>query len=753
MKKLLIALALAGAPLVHAAPAHAQYVLNLRDADIRAFIQDAARVTGRTIIIDPGVQGRVSVITERPLSRSEYFELFLSTLRANGFVALPTSNGALRVQPVAGASSSAPIGRSGRRSPSTFVTEIFRVRSIEPAQAVETLRSLVSRDGSITASRNSIVVSDFADNVRRVRQVLGQIDTAAVDRTATRVVGVENIGPRELAQALSGLAPEGVSVVPIDSANSIALRGDAPTLARLAAIAAELDQRAARGSDVRVVYLQHADAAQLLPVLQTLLGQTPTYSQPLENSRLAQPQSSNRGGSLAAQTSVQTSRPLGGDNQPAQPVAAAPQGEPPPAYRNAVVTRFEGANAIIISASQDVQRMLGEVVRQLDVRREQVLIEAIIVELSDRAAQQLGVRLFLAGLNGSAIPFGITNYSGLNPNLGTIASAVAASELGIGQRTDTDGDGDIDDDDAPAVSDDLIRGAANALSGITGGVAGVGLRVGDAIFGSILNAVQSDNNSNLLSIPSTMTLDNQEARFLVGQEIPITTGEALSSNFDNAFRTVQRQNVGITLQVRPQINAGGAIKMDLRVEVSSIAGPVSSSFQDLILNKRETENTIVVDDGQIVVIGGLLDANERRTLEKIPLLGDLPLIGNLFRSRGRERNRTNLMIFIRPTILRSAADARAIAARRYDYIRDQQLAQNPLREPSIDELVRDYMGTVPPSTPVELRPTDIIVDPTTLPGIGGAEPEQAPAPVPAASGAGEVPMPTDAPARGRGPGG
>lgn len=746
MKRILIALMLAGAPITFAAPAHAQYVLNLRDADIRAFIQDAARVTGRTFIIDPQVQGRVSVVTERPLSRSEYFELFLSTLRANGFVAVPAAGGALRIQPAAGAASSAPVGGSARRSASGFVTEIFRVRNIEPASAVETLRPLVSANGSITASRSSIVVSDFADNVRRVRQVLAQIDVG-VDRSSTRVIGVENIGPRELAAALSALAPEGVSVVPIDSANSLALRGDAQTLARLAAVAAELDQRAARGTDVRVVFLEHADAAQLLPVLQTLLGQTPTYSQPLQNGRFANSGTGTDttgrmgGGTLQANTRVQTA-----PQQQAQGAALpTSQAELPPAYRNAVVTRFEGANAIVISATQDVQRMLSEVVRQLDVRREQVLVEAIIVEISDQAAQQIGVRLFLAGLNGSAVPFGITNYSSLQPNLGTIAGTAAAIELGLGQRTDTDGDGDIDNNDSPPVSDELVRNAANALSGIQGGLLGIGARAGDVLFGSILNAVRSDNRSNILSTPSIMTLDNQEARILVGQEIPITTGEALSPNFDNAFRTVQRQNVGITLQVRPQINAGGSIKMDLRVEVSSIAGPVSSSFQDLILNKREIENTITVDEGEIVGIGGLLDDNERRTIERIPLLGDIPIIGNLFRSRGRARAKTNLMIFIRPTILRSAEDARAIAARRYDYVRDQQLAINPTREPTIDELVRDYLGTVAPTAPPELAPTDTVVDPRLLPNVGGPE-IAAPATQPARAQP-EVPMPTDAPRR------
>ena len=690
MKRILIAFALILTPL---APAWSQHVLNLRDADVRAFIQDAARVTGRTFIIDPAVQGRVSVVTERPLSRSEYFELFLSTLRANGFVAVPASGGALRVQPVAGAAASAPIG--GRSSPSGFVTEILRVRNIEAASAVETLRPLVSASGSITASRSSIVVSDFADNVARVRQVLARID---VDTGVTRIVGLDNAGAREIASALAELAPDGVSVVAVDSSNAIALRGDGANVAQLANIAAELDRRAASGSEIRVVFLEHADAEQLLPVLQQLLGQAPT--QPATTVRTRR--SNSRDGTIE-------------ESGPPAPVAsAAPAGTPPLAARNAVVTRFEGANAIVISATPDVQRMLGEVVRQLDIRRQQVLVEAIIVEISDTAAQQLGVQLFLAGLRGSNIPFAVTNYSNITPNLGTIAGAVAARELGGTTTTVTTGTGSTTTTTSNSGSD-LIEAAAAELAGINGGVAGAAIRTGNAIFGAIVNAVRSDNQSNILSTPSIMTLDNQEARILVGQEIPITTGEALSDNFDNAFRTVQRQNVGITLEVRPQINAGGSIKLDLRQEVSSIAGPVSANFQDLILNKRELETTITVDDGEIVGIGGLLDDNERRTLERVPVLGDIPIIGNLFRSRGRARGRTNLMVFIRPTILRSAGDAREMSARRYDFVRDHQLRANPRREPSIDELVRDYLGTVPPTATAIAQPQDQIVTPIAVP--------------------------------------
>ncbi len=696
MKRLLLALVLLCAPL---SPVWSQYVLNLREADIRAFIQDAARVTGRTFIIDPSVQGRVSVVTERPLSRSEYFELFLSTLRGSGYVAVPAAGGALRVQPIAGAAASAPVGGSRRASPSGFVTEILRVRHIEAAAAVETLRPQVSRDGSISAGRNSIVISDFADNVRRIRQVLAQID---VDTGVTRLVTLDNAGAREIAAALAELAPEGVSVVPVDSANSIAIRGDGASVAQLAGIARELDLRAASGSEIRVVFLEHADAEQLLPVLQQLLGQAPT--QP------AAPQRTRRSTSRSANTPTST----GGDSTaPAATAAPAAAGTPPLGARNAVVTRFEGANAIVISATPDIQRTLGEVIRQLDIRRQQVLVEAIIVEISDVAAQRLGVQLLLSGLNGSNIPFAITNYSNISPNIGTIAGALAARELGGTTTTVTTSTGSTTTT-TTGTGSDLIEAAAAELSGISGGLGGLALRNSNAIFGAIISAVRSDNQSNILSTPSIMTLDNQEARILVGQEVPITTGEALSNNFDNAFRTVQRQNVGITLEVRPQINAGGSIKLDLRQEVSSISGTVSSNNPEIILNKRELETTITVDDGEIVGIGGLLDDNDRRTLERIPLLGDIPVLGNLFRSRSRSRARTNLMVFIRPTILRSAADARDVSARRYGYARSQQLLGNPNREPTLDELVRDYLGTVPP-TAAARQPQDAVVTPDVPP--------------------------------------
>lgn len=666
--------------LVLAVPLPAQQVLNLRDADIRAFIQDVARVTGRNFVIDSRVQGKVSVVTDRALSKSEYFEVFLATLRANGFVAVPMDGGGYRVQPSdTAAAQPGKIGDSGATR-NQFVTEVFRLRAIEATSAVETLRPLVSREGSVTANRsgNSLVVADYADNIRRIRGLLGKIDS---EGAATDVIALKNAGAREIANSLQQLATGGqtgdgartaVAVVPIDSSNSIALRGDAEMVQRFGAIARDLDRRAASGVEIQVYWLQHADADKLMPVLQQLVGQPGVVSAPPASS-------SGSGGQAAALPAAVTT---GGSGN----------GRPTP-----IIARYEGLNAVIISAPSDVQRMLSQVIRQLDTRRDQVLVEAIIVEISDDAARKLGVQFLLGGKPGSNIPFAATNYSNAAPNILTIAGAIGARQLNT--TTTTVNGNTTTTTSNNGISDQLAQAAVNSILGAGGGFAGFATGIGNnGLFGTIINAVQSDTKSNILSTPSIVTLDNQEAKLLVGQEIPITTGEALSKNFDNAFRTVQRQNVGIQLEVTPQINDGGTVKLAIRQEVSSIAGPVSSNFSDLILNKREIQTTVTVDDGQIIALGGLLDDNERRTLEKIPLLGDIPGLGQLFRSRSRARSKTNLMVFIRPTILRSEAEARALAERRYNYVRAQQRLLRPDEEPSIDQLVRDYMDATPPTT-------------------------------------------------------
>jgi general secretion pathway protein D len=243
----------------------------------------------------------------------------------------------------------------------------------------------------------------------------------------------------------------------------------------------------------------------------------------------------------------------------------------------------------------------------------------------------------------------------------------------------------------------VTTAAVSQLMSAAGGYAGFLGDIGrNTVFGAIINAVRTDTNSNLLATPHIVTLDNSEARFLVGQDVPLTTGEALSQNFDNRFRTVQRQEVGIMLTVTPQINASGEVKLYIGQEVSSVAGPVNSRSADLIINRRRFDTVMTAGDGQIVAIGGLLSDDERRTLQRVPLLSDIPLLGELFRSRSRSRTRTNLMVFIRPTIIDGPSDAAAMTAQRYNYIRNQQLLRNPEAEPEIDLLVRDYLGTTPP---------------------------------------------------------
>jgi general secretion pathway protein D len=563
---LLSAALLSGAP---GAPVFAQeQVLNLRDADIRIFIQDVARATGQTFVIDPRVQGKVSVASQEPLSRSELFEVMLSTLRANGLVAIPTGAGGYRIAPEEGAASQPGSAGGGLG----FATQVFRLRTLEAAAAAETLKPLVGRQGVILPSRrgNLLVVADYADNLRRIRTLLSQIDQ---DSSVTETITLRSSSAREMGEVVNDLLkapgdPAGarngvVSVVVVASSNSLILRGEAATIRPLLNTIADLDRRAESSSDIRVIQLQHANADQLLPVLQQLVGQTVTAP--------AAASSSGAGGGAPQSSST-----------PA--VAAAIGG----GAARANIARYAGANAIVIAADPDTQRTLAEVIRQLDTRRQQVLVEAIVVEVSDDTAKRLGVQFALAGTNGSSIPFMATNYSNSAPNLMAITGAIAAQE-------------NLPEDSSTLA---LLRDTAiQSLLGANGIITGGGGRINDdALFGFIVNAVKSDTASNLLSTPSILTQDNQEARILVGQEVPITTGEVLGDANSNPFRTIQRQNVGVQLEVKPQINAGGAITLFLRQEVSAVAGPVSEDFNELILNKREIETTVSVDDGVFFVL-------------------------------------------------------------------------------------------------------------------------------------------------------
>ena len=640
----------------------ARQTLNVQGADIRAFIQDVARTTGRTFIVDPAVTGNVTVTSQRALNKTELFEVFLSTLRANGLVVTPTSSGAYRISPAQGAAQGPSTVGSER-----FSTQVFQLRNIDAASAAETIRPLVGAQGQVLAnpSGNSVVVADFADNLSRIRSLIQRID---VDRASFDVVTLENSSAAEIAGVLAQvLTPPGgqpgqgmVSVTPVASSNSVILRGDPAAVARVRPLVEDLDRRARSADDVKVVFLQHANAEQLLPVLQQIVGQPVTAPS-------------------AATPAIARPGTGGGDTPAPQPVSAP--AAPAPGQK-ASIARFPGANALVISASADTQRMLAEVIRQLDSRRQQVLIEAIVVELGDTAVRELGVQWLLAGSDGT--PIGLTNYSDRAAPLVPLAGGAAAGQL---------------DKDDP-LREQLQNLALNSLVGANGFIGGGGGRIGsDGLFGFIINAAKSDEGSNLLQTPSLMTLDNEEATILVGQEVPVTTGEALLDGNSNPFRTTQRQDIGVKLIVKPQINAGGSITLFLRQEVSSINGVLTRGASDLVLNKRELETTLVVDDGEIAVAGGLLDQNDRLSVDKVPGLGDVPVLGALFKSTSRQRGRTNLMVFIRPTIIRTPGDAQQLSADRWGYMRGEQLRSQPGVEPSLDEMLRDYMRTQAPVAP------------------------------------------------------
>jgi len=605
--------------------------LNVQNADIRAFIQDVSRATGRTFVIDPRVQGSVTIASGAPLAPDQMYEVFLATLRANGYVVLPTASGAYRVAPDEDAARQ-PAGQGGEK----FVTQVIRLKTRDAASVLPTLQPLVGRGGQVTAAprSNAIVITDFADNVIRLSALARDLDrdTDTIDIVPLKNTRASSIAAslREVVGTGDAQAYQSATFTAVEASNSLVIRGPTETVAKLRDIASRLDDSASPSGETRVIFLEHTDAGAMVELLQTLVDQPVTASAAMATT-----------GPIASGSTA-----TGSMQQPASPSTSGSSRSYGSGGGNqrATVARFENANAIVVRGDPSVQQEVEAVVRQLDRRTEQVLVQAIVVEISDGAARDLGVQWLLSGNGENTIPFFATNYTNASPSILAVAGALI-------------GGSSLDEDSS--LLGDLRDVALTSLLNTAGGIGGFASNLGgEGTFGAILNLLQRDTGSNLLSTPSIHTLNNHEATFLVGQEVPVTTGEVLSTNNDNPFRTVDRQDVGVKMRVRPQINSDGSITMDIRQEVSSIANlTVADEF---VFNKRELETRVLVDDGEIVVLGGLLDKGERRTREKVPLLGDIPLLGQLFRSDSRDRYETNLMIFLRPVVVRDTAGARAV---------------------------------------------------------------------------------------------
>lgn len=615
-RSLLLGAALAIVPMTQAVAAD-NHMISLQDADIRDFIDDVSVVTGRTFLVDPRVQGNVTISSEKALNDREVFSVFKEVLRVHGYTLVRTPNGEYRVTLLQGSAQDAPLttsdGVSGQMS-----TAIIKLREADAAAAARLIKPVMHSQGQVTANPNGrvLVVTDFPENLRKAREIATAMESSNVAREMIQLRQLSVIDAQEALTALGGQTPP-YKVVALPATNSLIIEASPDEMIRLRQLLQTMDVGSVtpRGA-VSVVPLRFANGADLFDMMTGLL---PSYAR---------------------------------DGQPMPTVAYD-----------------VGSNTLVISADGETQAELSALIRRLDVRRPQVLVEALIVEISDVAAKELGVQFALGDTSGQTIPLISTNYTRSAPNLLALAGALGATGVTVDEATQA--------------------AALNSLTGLGGGTIGIGGRSGDVLFGAILNAVETDNDSNVLSTPFVTTLDNQPATFLVGQEIPITTGEALGSANVNPFRTFERKEVGIQLDVLPQISEGDVIRLEISQEVSSIAGVLTSDAGDFVTNKREITTTVLANDGEIIVLGGLLQDDEQIDFEKVPVLGDLPVVGGLFRSKGQSRTKTNLMVFLRPTIIRNADDARELTQSRLSRIRLEDMNQSGRDQSKIDEIMID----------------------------------------------------------------
>ena len=600
------------------------YTINLKDTDIRELIQFVSDATGTTIVVDPVVKGKVRVISSNPVSADELYELFLSVLDVHGYTAV-RSGDIVRVIPAKDARS-APLDVSDDRSSSTsdeYMTQVIRLENISAAKLIPVLRPLVPQQAHMAAyaPSNAIIISDVSANIDKIRDIIERMDKSAVQKTD--IIKLRYAVAEDVVRMLEQLnksaskqtgSEQEVLLVADARTNSVLVSGDELERARLRKLVNHLDTPLEQSGNVKVIYLQYAEAKDLADVL-TRVMKNINQLDTADGARAASGSNSN----------------------------------------TSTIEADEGTNALIITADPDEMASLEVVIQRLDIRRAQVLVEAIIVEMEVIDGQELGLQWLFAdndGVFGSNITKGDARLGG-----------IAGSQL-------SEGGGDTPD----GVN---LGGLAAALAG-TGGTT-LGWAQLDSMGLSmtvILNALNETANTNILSTPSILTLDNQEAFITVGQQVPFVTGSftntgAGGDGAQNPFQTIERENVGITLTVTPHINDGDSVVLDIMQEVSSIS-KTSVIASDVITNERKIQTKILALDGQVVVLGGLIKDDVQDAQQKVPLLGDIPYLGRLFRSDAEKVSKQNLMVFIRTTIIRDNEQLVGASAEKYRYIRDQQ---------------------------------------------------------------------------------
>ncbi len=632
--------------------------LNFVNADIEGVVKAVGEITGKIFVLDPRVKGSINIVSARPISRAQVYAVFLSALRLQGYAAVE-DRGVVKIVPEADAKlhQGRLVGPNERQRAGgdQIQTQVFALKYESATQLLPILRPLIAPANTITAypAGNSLVITDYAGNLQRIARIIDSIDQPG-GGTDPVVIPLQHASAVDVAQMVGRLftdAPQTagapgadtsqrLSVVADARSNSLIARSDNPSrITRLRTLVAMLDSPTSAAGNLHVVYMKNAEAVKVAETLRAIyLGETVAAAAPR---------------SMVIPVAASSA----GTPPPAPPALAGPQAS---ALPPGMIQADPATNSVLINAPDAIYNNLRAALDKLDVRRAQVYVEALIAEISTDKAAEFGIQWQSVGSAGatdsSARAFGGTNFGGPGQNL-----------LGISQNPGSAGAG---------LNIGVIKGRVT--------IPGVGEILN---LGVLLRALQTDNNANILSTPTLLTLDNEEARIVVGQNVPFITGQyALTgaATTPTPFQTIERRDVGLTLRIKPQISEGGTVRLQIYQEVSSVDS--SSNPAGVITNKRAVETTVLVDDGQIVAIGGLLQDTLRDGVQKVPLLGDIPLLGALFRYNTRSQTKTNLMLFLRPVVLRDASSADLIAGERYDYILGEQAKAQPPPSPPLPDM-------------------------------------------------------------------
>lgn len=619
---------------------------NFKDADITQVAEAVAAATGKNFIIDPRVRAQVTMLSSTAMSPAAFYEAFLSILQVYGFIAVPQGN-IVKIMPDTNAKTSPSIDLPDHVSATSdeIVTQVLDVKNVSAAQLVPILRPMVPQYGSLVAypAGNILVITDHASNVNRMIRIIRRIDQ--VGNQDPEIVPLTNASAAEIVRVVNSLyqgnAAEGstVKVVADERSNTVLISGQEAQRLRIRALIAHLDTPLGGGGDTRVRYLHYANAEKLAPKLKEQI------------TGIAQAAAGPTGTAGAA----------------ANPAAAA--------EKNAMVWADPTNNALVITAPPKIMRAVMDIVDKLDIRRPQVLVEAIIADINFDKDAELGVN-WAAFVNGANVPAGAF----VSPVGGTSIVDLAGAIQNPANATTT-----------------LLQGTTLGIGRI-GGTNGTN-------FAAILRAIRADTNDNVISTPSAVTMDNQEAELKVAQEVPFITGQYTANNTAvvggavNPFQTIQREEVGTILKITPTISPEGtAVMLKISIESSTI-GQKPAGAVDLVTNKRTVSTTVMIDDGGIVVLGGLTENTTTKGENRVPFLGNIPIIGYLFKTRNEESTKNNLMIFIRPKILRDAAQAAFETDLKYNYMLDQEKEMNKVGREAIPMLPGVPRGTLPPLPP------------------------------------------------------